>query len=132
MKTFLRCKGSRKQPTYNLTHKGYVDLIDAPSKNSKCQSSVEEEVNECVPAISADADHTANNEHRVTNTFRHILFNSNLLDTNLSDSARKTQQSRQQLFYLLFYNSGEPMHIVASISCSLLAGVVFCYCSKSA
>ena len=42
-----------------------MDLIDAPGKNSKRQPRVKEEVEECVPAIPADADHTANNEFKV-------------------------------------------------------------------
>lgn len=44
--------------TYTLTHQWKVDLVDASSKNCECESSVEEEVEEDVPALPVDADHT--------------------------------------------------------------------------
>lgn len=40
-----------------MTHKRQIDLIDASSEDPKCQPRVKEEVEECVPAISADANH---------------------------------------------------------------------------
>lgn len=48
-------KGCKK--THNLTHKRQIDLIDASSEDPKCQPCVKEEVEECVPAISADSNH---------------------------------------------------------------------------
>lgn len=53
-----------------MTHKWQIDLIDASSEDPKCQPGVKEEVEECVPAISADANHAVKerDEEKVTRT----------------------------------------------------------------
>lgn len=47
-----------------MTHKRQIDLIDASSEDPKRQPCVKEEVEECVPAISADANHAAKGGQR--------------------------------------------------------------------
>lgn len=53
-----------------MTHKWQIDLIDASSEEPKCQPCVKEEVEECVPAISADTNHAVKerDEEEVTRT----------------------------------------------------------------
>lgn len=53
------------KPTYNLTQKWSVDLINAPSKHAERQSCVKQKVEECVPSISADADHAGGKKKNV-------------------------------------------------------------------
>lgn len=51
-------------PAYNSTQQRHADLIDASSKHSKRQPNVEQEVDQRVPAISADTDHAAKDTHK--------------------------------------------------------------------
>lgn len=61
-------------PAYNSTQQRHVDLIDASSKHSKRDPSVEQEVGQRVPAISADADHAAKNTHKQVVFLFHSLM----------------------------------------------------------
>ncbi len=65
----------------------------------------------------------------------HVLYTKFWL-YHLNAAEIKTHQIRQRFINLLLSNFGEPVWIVASVSCSYLTGVapgvVFCCCSPSA
>lgn len=71
-----------KIDTYSLTYNWIFNAIDSPSKNSKCESSMETKVEKHVPSFSAYSDCAVEKNHILKLKTQHIYYENYYLEKN--------------------------------------------------